>query len=216
VTAIRTLIVDDDVPTRIGVRTILSSEPDIDVVGEAATATEALEMVRTTSPDIVLMDVQLPDVDGITITERITDPMRSTSPPRVIMLTTFDFDEYVYRSLEAGASGFLLKRTRAEDLIDAIRTVADGNALPAPERTRALIDTYAGNGRSRDHESPLTSRESEVLTLLARGLSNGEIADELGLSIETVRTHVKHVYMKCGARDRVHAVIVAYQWGLAP
>ena len=217
-TPIRALIADDDVPTRVGLRTILSSDPEIEVVGEAATGADAVELVRVLDPDVVLMDVQLPDIDGIAATRLITG-VRSerAGRTRVIVLTTFDFDEYVYESIRAGASGFLLKRTRAEDLIEAVRTVANGNSLPESARTRELIARFAEQPigqRGSNLSLGLTSRESEVLTLIARGLSNDEIAAVLGVSLETVRTHVKHVYMKCGSRDQVHAVITAYEAGL--
>jgi DNA-binding NarL/FixJ family response regulator len=216
---IRVLVVDDDVPTRVGVRTILSSEPDIEVVGEAGTAGEAINLCHQLRPDVVLMDVRLPDDDGISATRQILKDVRDgLRAPRVVVLTTFDYDEYVFRSLQAGASGFLLKRTRAEDLVDAVRTVAEGNALPAPERTRALIGAFAAAGGEpprTQFADALTGREAEVLALISRGLSNAEIAENLGLSIETIRTHVKHVYMKTGARDRAHAVIIAYETGLA-
>ena len=217
---IQVLVVDDDVPTRIGLRTILSSESDIEIVGEAGTAADAINLCRQLRPDVVLMDVRLPDEDGIAATRQILKTRSDGTPgPRVLVLTTFDYDEYVFRSLQAGASGFLLKRTRAEDLVDAVRTVAEGNALPAPARTRALIGAFASaqsEPRQRQFAETLTGRESEVLALIARGLSNAEIADTLGLSIETIRTHVKHVYMKTGARDRAHAVILAYETGLVP
>jgi DNA-binding NarL/FixJ family response regulator len=217
-TPIRALIADDDVPTRVGLRTILSSDPEIEVVGEAATGTDAVELVRLLDPDVALMDVQLPDIDGIAATRLITDARNDRAGrTRVIVLTTFDFDEYVYESIRAGASGFLLKRTRAEDIIEAVRTVANGNSLPQREKTRELIAGFAKQAIGRRvSNSPhgLTNRESEVLTLIARGLSNDEIATALGVSLETVRTHVKHVYMKCGSRDRVHAVITAYEAGL--
>jgi len=217
---VRVLVVDDDVPTRVGVRTILSSEPEIEVVGECGTASDAVTMARQLRPDIVLMDVRLPDGDGIAATRQIIQEARDGLPtPRVLVLTTFDYDEYVFRSLQAGASGFLLKRAPAEDLIEAVRTVADGNALPAPARTRALIGAFASARDEpvrRQFAEALTGRESEVLALIARGMSNAEIAEALGLSIETIRTHVKHVYMKTGARDRAHAVIMAYETGLVP
>jgi len=217
---IRVLIVDDDVPTRVGLRTILLSEPGFDVVGEAATGAEAIAMVPQHQPDVVLMDVRLPDIDGIGVTQQILggEPTASDKP-RVIVLTTFDHDQYAYRSLQAGASGFLLKRTRAEDLIDAVRTVAEGNALPVSPKTRALIEAFAQSSeerRSAAVRESLTPRECEVLVLVARGLSNAEIADALSLSVETIRTHVKRVYMKCGVRDRAQAVIVAYETGLVP
>src|SRR4051794_8445450 len=216
---VRVLVVDDDVPTRVGVRTILSTEPDIQVVGEAGTAAAATLLCRQLLPDVVLMDVRLPDEDGIAVTRRIVQDVREGLPtPRVVVLTTFDYDEYVFRSLQAGASGFLLKRAPAEDLVDAVLTVADGNALPAPPRTRALIGAFAsaaGEAPQAQFAEALTACEAEVLALVARGLSNAEIAETLGLSIETIRTHVKHVYMKTGARDRAHAVIIAYETGLA-
>jgi DNA-binding NarL/FixJ family response regulator len=215
---IRTVVVDDDVPTRVGVRTILSSEPGIEVVGEAPNAALAMALVREVEPDVVLMDVQLPDLDGIEATRRIIASAREESTaPRVIVLTTFDFDEYVYRSIRAGASGFLLKRTRAEDLVEAVRVVAEGNSLPVPHRLRDLIDRFAepmGQPVGIDLRLPLTGRESEVLILIARGLSNQEIADRLVLSLDTVKTHVKHVYVKCNVRDRAQAVIAAYESGL--
>jgi DNA-binding NarL/FixJ family response regulator len=212
------LVVDDDVPTRVGLKTILASEPDIDVVAEASTGTEAIALARALEPDIVLMDVQLPDLDGITATRRIVahEP-NGAQTPRVVVLTTFDYDEYVFRTVQAGASGFLLKRTRAEDLVEAVRTVAEGNALPMPATTRGVIEAFA-RPRGPSHRlhllERLTGREYEVLVLIARGLSNHEIADRLGLSVETVRTHVKRVYMKCDIRDRAQAVIVAYESGL--
>jgi DNA-binding NarL/FixJ family response regulator len=213
------LVVDDDVPTRVGVRTILSSDSRIDVVGEAGTAADGVELARQLRPDVVLMDVRLPDDDGISATRQILGDAREGLPtPRVVVLTTFDYDEYVFRSLQAGASGFLLKRAPAEDLVDAVLTVAEGNALPAPPRTRALIGAFAsaaGEAPQAQFAEALTAREAEVLALVARGLSNAEIAETLGLSIETIRTHVKHVYMKTGARDRAHAVIIAYESGLA-
>ena len=217
--SIRVLVVDDDVPTRVGVRTILSSEPGFEVVGEAGTAADAVELSRQLRPDIVLMDVRLPDEDGIVVTRQILGDTREGLPaPHVIVLTTFDYDEYVFRSLQAGASGFLLKRAPAEELVEAVRTVAEGNALPAPARTRTLIGAFAtasGEPPPTQFAEALTTRESEVLAHIARGLSNAEIAETLGLSIETIRTHVKHVYMKTGARDRAHAVIIAYETGLA-
>jgi DNA-binding NarL/FixJ family response regulator len=212
------LIVEDDVPTRIGLDTILSAEPDIEVVGHAATGIEACTLADDLAPDVVLMDIQLPELDGIEATRRITGGDQQAPTPRVIVVTTYDFDEYVYRSLRAGASGFLLKRTRAEELVDAIRTVASGDALPLAATTRGLIADFASRESSNASEwrgvSALTDREAEVLTLVARGLSNDEIADRLTLSIETVKTHVKHVYTKLGTRDRAQAVIAAYETGL--
>jgi DNA-binding NarL/FixJ family response regulator len=211
---IRVLIVDDDVPTRVGLRTILSSDPEVDVVGEATGGVQAWGRAGRLAPDVVLMDIQLPDLNGIEATRRIAG--RGTGEkPRVIILTTFEVDDYVYASMRAGASGFLLKRTRAEALIDAVRTVADGGALAAPEATRQLIATFAERGAT-PIEVPLTPRESDVLVLIAQGLSNQEIAGVLSVSHETVRTHVKHIYAKTGARDRAQAVIAAYESGLVP
>jgi DNA-binding NarL/FixJ family response regulator len=215
---IRVVVADDDVPTRIGLHAIISAEPDFEVVAEAATGLEACEMTRAHAPDIVLMDVQMPDLDGIEATRRIVASGRGDDAPRVIVLTTYDIDEYVYRSLQAGASGFLLKRTRPEELVEAIRTVAHGEALPTPATTRALISQWARPAVG-EHErwaavADLTDRELEVLTLVGRGFSNPEIAKELFLSVETVKTHVKHVYMKLGARDRAQLVIAAYETGV--
>jgi DNA-binding NarL/FixJ family response regulator len=210
---IRVLIVDDDVPTRIGLRAILGPELDLEVAGEAADGSEACALAESLAPDIVLMDVQLPDLDGIEATRRIVSAVGDAVPPRVIVLTTFELDDYVFRSLRAGASGFLLKRTRAEDLVDAIRVVAAGEALPAPDLTRRLIAGSVGaNGdRSNIASWSLTDREREVLVHVARGLSNQEIADHLHLSTETVRTHVKRMYVKMGVHDRAQAVIAAYE-----
>lgn len=213
----RVLIVEDDVSTRIGLDTILSAESDIEVVGHAATGLQGCELAAELDPDVVLMDVQLPELDGIEATRRITAASKE-GRPHVIVVTTYDYDEYVYRSLQAGASGFLLKRTRAEDLLDAVRVVAAGEALPLAPSTRQLIERFAAeesrNPGGWSSVSSLTERESEVLTLVARGLSNDEIADQLHLSVETVKTHVKHVYTKLGTRDRAQAVIAAYESGL--
>jgi DNA-binding NarL/FixJ family response regulator len=215
---INVLIVDDDVPTRVGLQTILSAEPDMEIVGEASTGVEACDLAAKLRPDIVLMDVQLPDLDGIEATRRITaatddgDDIRT----RVVVLTTYDIDEYAFESLRAGASGFLLKRTRAEALVDAVRAVAGGDSLSMPRATERLIASVATVDPARHSPAfeSLTDRESEVLVLAARGLSNVEIAEELGVSIQTIKTHLKHVYMKIGARDRVQAVIAAYEHGL--
>jgi len=213
---IRVLIVDDDVPTRIGLRAILEPELGLEVAGEAADGREACALAESLRPDIVLMDVQLPDLDGIEATRRIVSTDVGDARPRVIVLTTFEVDDYVFRSLRAGASGFLLKRTRAEDLVDAIRVVAGGEALPAPELTRRLIAGSVGaqGDRSAVAEWALTDREAEVLVHVARGFSNKEIADHLHLSTETVRTHVKRMYVKMGVHDRAQAVIAAYENGV--
>jgi DNA-binding NarL/FixJ family response regulator len=211
---IRVLIVDDDVATRVGLRAIMSTAPDIAVVGESASAESALELIRSVAPDVVLMDVQLPGADGITATERITS--RATDAgPRVIVLTTFEIDDYVFRSLRAGASGFLLKRARAEDLTDAVRSVASGSALPAPTLTRRLIERFAdASTPNAAAVQTLTGREREVLVLIAGGRSNQEIGADLGISPDTVKSHVKHVFTKLAVRDRSQAVIAAYESGL--
>jgi DNA-binding NarL/FixJ family response regulator len=214
----RVLIVDDDVPTRVGLVTILSGEPDIEVVGEAANGRDACTLALDLEPDVVLMDVQLPELDGIEATRLITATGARDKTPRVIVLTTFDLDEYAYKSLRVGASGFLLKRTRAEDLIDAVRVVAEGEELPMPATTRRLIANLSAQESAYEREwraiGDLTDREQEVLVFIARGFSNQEIAQELTLSVDTVKTHVKRIYAKLGARDRVHAVIAAYESGL--
>jgi DNA-binding NarL/FixJ family response regulator len=210
---IKVLIVDDDVATRVGLRAIMSAAPDITVVGESGSAEDAYGQIPQVVPDIVLMDVQLPGADGIAATERITT--RVDHGPRVIMLTTFEIDDYVFRSLRAGASGFLLKRARAEDLTDAVRSVASGNALPAPVLTRRLIERFAvaSSGRATAVSS-LTDREREVLLLIAGGRSNQEIASDLAISLDTVKSHAKHIFTKLGVRDRSQAVIAAYESGL--
>jgi len=213
----RVLIVEDDVATRIGLETILSAESDIEVVGHATTGLEGCRLVEDLAPHVVLMDIQLPELDGIEATRRITAGDASEPRARVIVLTTYDSEEYVFRSLRAGASGFLLKRTRAEELVDAVRVVAAGDALPMARSTQRLIEGFAsaqGSSGEWAGVQALTERESEVLTLVARGYSNDEIARHLHLSPETVKTHVKHVYTKLGSRDRAQAVIAAYESGL--
>jgi DNA-binding NarL/FixJ family response regulator len=216
--AVRVLVVEDDVPTRIGLRTILDAEPDIAVVGEADNGVIACSLAADVHPDVVLMDVQMQELDGIEATRRITQPGTvDHAGPRVIVLTTFDYDEYVYRALRAGASGFMLKRSRAEDLVDAVRLVAGGEALLTPEVTRRLVAGFTKKSAREPDRSvldPLTTREREVLVLIARGLSNREIARWLTLSVETVKTHVKRIFMKLGIRDRAQAVVVAYEAGL--
>jgi DNA-binding NarL/FixJ family response regulator len=211
---IRVLIVDDDVATRVGLRAIMGAAPDITIVGESGSAEDAFEQISAANPDVVLMDVQLPGADGITATERIT-ARASDDGPRVIMLTTFEIDDYVFRSLRAGASGFLLKRARPEDLTDAVRSVASGNALPAPTLTRRLIERFAVTSTARKTAVlTLTEREREVLLLIAGGRSNQEIASDLAISLDTVKSHVKHIFTKLGVRDRSQAVIAAYESGL--
>jgi DNA-binding NarL/FixJ family response regulator len=213
-TPIRVLIVDDDVATRVGLRAIMTAAPDITIVGESGSAEDAYEQIPEVAPDVVLMDVQLPGTDGITATELITE--RATDDgPRVIVLTTFEIDDYVFRSLRAGASGFLLKRAPVEDLTDAVRSVASGAALPAPTLTRRLIERFAVASSARvTTVATLTDREREVLVLIAGGRSNQEIAADLGISIDTVKSHVKHVFTKLAVRDRSQAVIAAYESGL--
>jgi DNA-binding NarL/FixJ family response regulator len=213
---LRLLLVDDDVLVRSGLRVILDSEPDLQVVGDAGTGRQALDAAARTDPDVVLMDVRMPDMDGIAATEALVarDPRR----PRVLVLTTFEDDDYLYRSLRAGASGFALKRSDPDELVDAIRVVARGSSLVLPQLTRTLIAAHAPHRRTGPAALPdLTTRESDVLRLVAGGLSNAEIADRLYLSRETVKTHVSGVLLKLGARDRTQAVIAAYESGfMAP
>jgi DNA-binding NarL/FixJ family response regulator len=213
---IRVVLVDDQVLVRTGFRMILDETGDIEVVGEAGDGAAALEVTARTRPDVVLMDVRMPGVDGITATARI----RALSPaPKVIILTTFDLDDYLFAGLRAGASGFLLKDTLAEDLVAAVRVVVTGEAVTAPSATRRLIAHFvnapATTPARADHRlDPLTAREREVLTLIARGLSNAEIAVELRVSEGTVKTHIGRILAKLGLRDRVQAVILGYECGL--
>jgi DNA-binding NarL/FixJ family response regulator len=214
---IRVVVADDQLLVRRGFRMVLEIEPDLEVVGEAADGDEAVARTRDLQPDVVLMDVRMPGTDGIEATRRLTaDPACAT---RVIMLTTFDMDEYVYEALEAGASGFLLKDVEPELLVAGIRAVNAGDALLAPSVTRRMIHSVLG-GRSpvpagaSGRLSLLTPREREVLLLMARGLSNGEIAGRFVVSETTVKTHVGRILAKLGARDRVQAVIRAYEEGL--
>jgi DNA-binding NarL/FixJ family response regulator len=214
---VRVLIIDDQAMVRQGFGALLSAQPDIEVVGDAADGAEAPEAVRRWRPDIVLMDVRMPRVDGLEATRRI---LRAPGlrHPRVIMLTTFDLDDYVYEALRAGASGFLLKDASADELIRAVRVVAAGDALLAPSVTRTLIADYASRP-VRDRPKPerlrvLTPRETEVLKLIARGMSNSEIADALVLAEQTVKTHVGRILGKLDLRDRAQAVVLAYETGL--
>jgi DNA-binding NarL/FixJ family response regulator len=213
---IRVLIVDDQALVRGGFRSILEGQPDIDVVGEAADGQAAIDAVTTTSPDVVVMDIRMPRMDGIAATSQIL--ASSDVAPRVLILTTFDHDEYVYEALRAGASGFLLKSSPPRELAGAIRTVASGDALLAPDVTRRLIEDYVGRPRRAAVRpavlASLTPRETEVMGLIARGRSNSEIAGELYLSEPTVKTHVTRIFAKLGVRDRVHAVVLAYESGL--
>jgi DNA-binding NarL/FixJ family response regulator len=215
---IRVLVADDQELVRTGFRLILETEDDIVVVGQAADGVEAVDLARRHLPDVVLMDVRMPTLDGIEATARLVGPDASPpAPVRVLMLTTFDMDDYVYAALRNGASGFLLKDTPPEDLVRAIRVVAAGDALLAPSVTRRLIQDVSRT-RAQPVVPPgvatLTDREREVLGLVARGLSNAEIAEALVLGETTVKTHVGRVLMKLGLRDRVQAVVLAYESGL--
>src|SRR5262249_7253811 len=215
--AVRVLIVDDQALVRTGFRMILEAEPDLEVVGEAADGLDALTQARSLTPDVVLMDVRMPEVDGIEATRRLLAADGATA--KVVMLTTFDMDEYVYEALRAGASGFLLKDVPPEQLIAGIRAVATGDALLAPSVTRRVIEEFVRRPPDSVRTPPerlseLTARELEVLQLIARGLSNAEIATELFVSETTVKTHVAHVLMKLELRDRVQAVVLAYESGL--
>jgi DNA-binding NarL/FixJ family response regulator len=211
---IAVLITDDQALVRAGFRMILEAEDDFSVVGEAADGGEAVDAVQRLRPDVVLMDVRMPDLDGIAATRELLAADGST---KVVMLTTFDLDEYVYGALRAGASGFLLKDVPPEQLVDGIRAVASGDALLSPSVTRRLIDEFVRRPRRRRDDrrlDELTPRELEVLQLVARGLSNAEIAAELVLGETTVKTHVAHVLTKLVVRDRVQAVVFAYEAGV--
>jgi DNA-binding NarL/FixJ family response regulator len=211
---IRVLIADDQELVRTGFRVILSAEPDIEVVGAAADGRETIDAAASLNPDVVVMDIRMPNVDGIEATRRI---VRGAHSPRVLILTTFDLDDYVYEALRAGASGFLLKDAGADELIHAIHVIAAGNALLAPSITRRLIEDYARRPAKRDQPpalAELTPRELEVLRLLARGLSNADIARELVLGDATVKTHVARIFAKLDLHDRAQAVVLAYESGL--
>jgi DNA-binding NarL/FixJ family response regulator len=212
---IRVLLCDDQALVRSGFRMILEARPDLEVVGEAEDGLQAVEQAGQTAPDVVLMDVRMPNLDGVEATRRIVE---SGSAARVIVLTTYDVDEHVHDALRAGASGFLLKDVQPTQLVDAIRVVAAGDALLAPSVTRRLLDKFA---KSLSDEAPpadsfsgLTDRETEVLRLLATGLSNAELAERLFVSEATIKTHVSSVLHKLGVRDRVQAVVLAYDAGL--
>ena len=209
------MIVDDDDLMRAGLRGVLSSDPAIDVVGEAGDGREAAYRTRLLRPDVVLMDVRMPDLDGISATREL---LATFPEARVVILTTFEQDDYIFGALTAGASGFLLKRTRPEELIAAIHTIAAGDSLLSPSVTSRVIERMAGqptlDGARDPRLAELTPRETEVLELIARGLSNGEIAAELVIGESTVKTHLKRVLAKLQVRDRVQAVIFAYESGL--
>jgi DNA-binding NarL/FixJ family response regulator len=213
---IKVLLVDDQPLLRTGFRMVLGAEDDIDIVAEAGDGAEAVDLARRLLPDVVLMDIRMPRLDGVAATKSIVD---AKLPVRVLILTTFDLDEYVVGALRAGAAGFLAKDVPAEDLISAIRSVASGEAVVAPRILRRLLEKFVDRLPEPDGATPasldvLTEREREVLGLVAKGLSNAEIARELTVSETTVKTHVGHVLTKLGLRDRVQAVVLAYETGL--
>ncbi len=212
---ISVLIVDDQALVRGGFRLILEAQRDIEVVAEASDGLQALDRARELEPDVVLMDVRMPELDGIQATRRL---LAANTRARVLILTTFDADEYVYEAMKVGASGFLLKDVRPEQLADAVRVVASGDALLAPSITRRLVEQFVHRpppgSRAPDELGQLTDRELDVLRLVARGASNTEIASELFVSEATVKTHITHILTKLGLRDRVQAVVLAYESGL--
>jgi DNA-binding NarL/FixJ family response regulator len=215
---IRVLIADDQALVRAGFRMILDAEDDLEIVGEASDGAEAVELALDLRPDVVLMDIRMPEMDGIEATRRVA-AANGEQPIRVLMLTTFDLNEYVYEALRAGASGFLLKDVPPEQLAAGIRVVAQGEALLAPSITKRLIEEFATAAPAQAPEPPkafdeLTARELEVFKLIARGMSNAEIAAELVVSETTVKTHVARLLMKLGLRDRVQAVVLAYESGV--
>jgi DNA-binding NarL/FixJ family response regulator len=219
----RILVADDQAMMRAGYVTILSAQPDFEVVGEAADGLEAVHLAQVLRPDIVVMDVRMPRLDGIEATRRLAGP-EITDRMKILVVTTFNLDEYVFEALRAGAAGFLLKDTPPEDLIAGVRTILAGNALLAPEVTRRLIGRFGGrikagtddNRSARKTLSELTAREVEVLKLVATGRSNAEIAAVLFISAETVKTYVSRILGKLGLRDRIQAVILAHRIGLTP
>jgi DNA-binding NarL/FixJ family response regulator len=213
---IRVLLCDDQALVRSGFRMILEARPDLEVVGEAEDGLQVLDLAGSTAPDVILMDVRMPNLDGVEATRRLS---AAGSDARVIVLTTYDLDEYVYDAIRAGASGFLLKDVQPTQLVDAIRVVAAGDALLSPSVTRRLLDRFARSMPDPSQPTPaslasLTEREVEVLRLLANGLSNAELAERLFVSEATVKTHVSNLLRKLGVRDRVQAVILAYEAGL--
>jgi DNA-binding NarL/FixJ family response regulator len=215
-TPIRVVVADDHEVVRSGFAGLLATQPDFAVVGTAADGAEAIRVCRVESPHVVLMDIRMPGIDGIEATRQLVRP--GTEAPRVLILTTFDLDQYVYDALRAGASGFLLKDVTAERLFDAVRVVAAGEALLAPTVTRRLISEFAAMHRPDTPPAPalarLTPRETQVLRLMAEGLSNPEIAGRLTITEETVKTHVSRILTKLGLRDRTQAVVTAYETGL--
>jgi DNA-binding NarL/FixJ family response regulator len=214
--SVEVLLVDDQELVRTGLRSILDRHDDIEVVGEADDGERAVEASARLRPDLVVMDIRMPGMDGLEATRRLVS--QAGHAPRVLVLTTFDLDEYVYEALRAGASGFMLKGAPADQLVHAVRVVADGEALISPSVTRRLLDEFAGRPRV-DAAPPaaleeLTARERDVLDLMAKGLSNPEISEELVVTPATVKTHVAHILMKLGVRDRVQAVILLYESGV--
>ncbi|MBL1114713.1 response regulator transcription factor [Streptomyces sp. 110] len=217
--SIRVMLVDDQVLLRTGFRMVLAAQPDMEVVAEAGDGVEALQVLRSTEVDVVLMDVRMPKLDGVEATRRICE---RDGAPKVIILTTFDLDEYAFSALKAGAGGFMLKDVPPGELLAAIRAVHSGDAVVAPSTTRRLLDRFApilpgagaGGGRARPELDRLTDREREVVLLVAQGLSNGEIAARLVLSEATVKTHVGRILTKLELRDRVQVVVMAYETGL--
>ena len=211
---IRVVLADDQPLVRAGLRVLINGTPDIEVTGDAATGAQAVQLARDTRPDVVVMDIRMPGMDGIEATRMIT---ASCDPTRVLVLTTFDDDDYVYDALRAGASGFLVKDMALDDILTAIRVVSAGDALIAPAVTRRLIAQFTARPAPEPPQRRLdgiTEREREVLTLIGRGMSNSEIADHLFISTATAKAHVAHLLTKLGARDRVQLVITAYQAGL--
>jgi DNA-binding NarL/FixJ family response regulator len=218
-TQLRVVIADDQKLVRAGFSMILGAQPDIEVVGEADDGAEAIRVARAARPDVVLMDVRMPELDGLAATrELLSKGPEGRHVPKILILTTFDVDDYVYEALAAGASGFLLKDTPPEQLVEAVRAVAAGDSLLAPTVTTRLIEHFvssrAGREQPPDGMDELTPRELEVFRLIARGLSNAEIASELVLSDATVKTHVARILLKLGLRDRVQVVVAAYESGL--
>ena len=213
----RVLIADDDDLMRAGLVELLTADPDIEIIGQASTGREAVERASRLAPDVVLMDVRMPDLDGIAATRQLS---QAAPAARVLILTTFEQDDYIFGALRAGASGFLLKRTRPEELIAAVHTVAGGDSLLSPSVTRRVIDRMARQPAPELADQTgldeLTPREREVLNLMARGLSNREIAAALVVEESTIRTHVKRILMKLNLRDRIQAVVLAYESGLLP
>ncbi|GIH16896.1 response regulator [Rugosimonospora africana] len=208
---IRVAIVDDDELIRIGLRAIVGAQPDLEVVAEAGDGADVPDIVARTRPHVLLIDVRMPGIDGLQATRHLL--ATSADPPRVLVITTFENDEYVYDALRAGAAGFLLKRARPAEMVEAIRVIAAGDSVLFPAAIRRLAGAYGGSGDDRVRAARLTDREAEVLRLMATGRSNPEIAEHLVVGVETVKTHVRNVLAKLGCRDRTQAVIAAYESG---